>query len=67
MQADNDKQSNAAAERNKSATESGEPGAPFSVADGISVPSNSNIIGGGTPGEATDMATASGPSDSGGG
>jgi hypothetical protein len=39
----------------------------MSVAPGISVPQDSNIIGGGTPGEGADIGTASGPSDSGGG
>lgn len=39
----------------------------MSVAPGISVPQDSNILGGGAPGEGADIGTASGPSDSGGG
>lgn len=39
----------------------------MSVAPGISVPQDSNIIGGGAAGEGADIGTASGPSDSGGG
>lgn len=33
----------------------------------VTVPADSGIVGGGTPGEATDIGTASGPSGSGGG
>jgi hypothetical protein len=43
------------------------PQEAMSVTPGISVPKDSNIIGGGAPGEGSDIATASGPSDSGGG
>lgn len=45
----------------------GEHEEAMSVTPGISVPKDSNIIGGSNPGEAVDPATASGPSDSGGG
>jgi len=47
---------------NKSANES-----EISVAPGISVPQDSNIVGGGASGEGADIGTASGTSDSGGG
>lgn len=51
----------------KATADGGKEDSGMSVAHGISVPPDSNIIGGGAAGEGADIGTASGPSDSGGG